>query len=392
MLGLGLQHGAHAQCDDGNRLMPTPAEPKRSLWARSRGVRFAGFWFFVGAVVASVCLIYVYDPTLLGWKPTVDHPLKPSDPLPGTFVVDPLSHSWDFDGENVPWEPVLPLAQISDSAYKEGSELEAILHKWGLTTIQEFPVGAMYAYVASNDKVVVVAFRGTNSDQLADWIADAKITRDPVEHGQIHRGFYRSTKGMLGQITVAVKEQGGERKKVWVTGHSLGGAMALVFAYDCITTGSIEPVGVVTFGQPLVVDRELAGFLNKELKGKYLRFVHGGDLVPRVFPTFTHCGNRVWFVNGSYEFSRSQPVASAAGGTEADKVGAAGVESQTMTEREFEALKKQLKNRNKPVRGIGRRRQIQPAEAPAFLADHFMSGYLHWIVKLSDQKSPGLEK
>lgn len=125
--------------------MPTPAEPKRSLWARFRGVRFAGFWFLVGAVVASACLIYVYDPTLLGWKPTVVHPLKPPDPIPGTLVVDPLSRSWDFDGEKIPWEPVLPLAQISEAAYQDGPVLDATLHKWGFKTQRDFSDGSMYA-------------------------------------------------------------------------------------------------------------------------------------------------------------------------------------------------------------------------------------------------------
>ena len=33
--------------------------------------------------------------------------------------------------------------------------------------------------------------------------------------------------------------------------------MALAFTYDCIKYADIEPAGVVTFGQPLVVDARL---------------------------------------------------------------------------------------------------------------------------------------
>lgn len=370
-------------------MAPTLTQARRTLWQRTRTVRFAGLWFILGAVTASVCWLFMVDPTVLGWKPTVVHPLKPPDPIPGTLVVDPLSRAWDFDGEKIPWEPVLPLAQISEAAYQDGPVLDATLHKWGFKTQRDFSDGSMYACVASNEKIIVVGFRGTNANEIGDWIADAKILRDRVQHGQIHRGFYQSTKSLLDPLRAEVKAQGGDSKLVWVTGHSLGGAMALVFAYECLAAGDIKLAGLVTFGQPLVVDKELASYLNQELKGKYLRFVHGGDLVPRVFPTFSHCGNLVWFVNDTFVFRRPELLARATSEDEPETGFDYDAAPKPLNKSEFEALQKRLKSHKNRPRLFGKRRDIQPAGAPALLEDHYMTGYIHWVITFSEKaKAP----
>ncbi len=366
-----------------NKGGPTTRKP---LWRRVLGSWL--FAFICGASVASTFWIWRHDPSLFRLTPTVVNPKRPKKPDPGVVVVHPLAKRWDFDNAKVAWEPILPLAQISESAYSEGYELESTLKNLGLSKPDEFPLGSMYAYVASNDQTVVVAFRGTNQDELRDWLVDARITSDQVQHGRIHRGFYRSTQGLLKGIVDAVKEHGGEKKLVWVTGHSLGGAMALVFTYECIASGSVEPAGLVTFGQPLVVNGQLAQFLNAELNGRYLRFVHGGDLVPRVFPTFSHCGNLVWFINDGYEYHRPQMTARAAKDGDADWAMSYSGGPDPMTQAEFEDLQNRLKDQPRRLRRERRKGPIQPAEAPAFLEDHFMTGYIHWIVTLSDREAP----
>lgn len=361
----------------------TPASPKRPSRRR---------WFFgglcFGLMLATVFWLWRYDPALFGLNPTVPKPVRPAVLPPGTIAVQPLAQSWNFDQERVAWEPILPLAQISEAAYHQGDELGLTLKKLGFIRVDEFSVDSMYAFVASNDSTVVVAFRGTNADEVQDWLVDARITRDPVRDGKIHRGFYRSTQGMLERLVTTANEHGGATKQLWVTGHSLGGAMALVFTYNVLLQGNIKPAGVVTFGQPMVVNGGLAQFLNNELRGRYLRFVHGGDLVPRVFPTFSHCGNLVWFINDSYTFSRPQ-IARAAKAADAEFRLEYRSEPEPLTESEFENLQQRLKGEQPRRRGGDSTRSgIQPAEAPAFLEDHSMRGYIHWIVTLKERESP----
>ncbi len=64
-----------------------------------------------------------------------------------------------------------------------------------------------------------------------------------------------------------------------------------------------------------------------------------------------------------------------------------GDDLQPMTEAEFERLQQDIKRRRGRPKRLGRRREITAAEAPAFLADHYMAGYLHWVVKLSGESS-----
>ena len=58
---------------------------------------------------------------------------------------------------------------------------------------------------------------------------------------------------------------------------------------------------------------------------------------------------------------------------------------QPMDQVEFKELQQNLKQRQKQPKLFKRRREMQAAEAPAFLSDHFMAGYLHWVVKLAGE-------
>jgi pimeloyl-ACP methyl ester carboxylesterase len=69
---------------------------------------------------------------------------------------------------------------------------------------------------------------------------------------------------------------------VWVTGHSLGGALATLAAARLYDAG-IEPYVTCTFGAPRVLDPKAAAAYLPRL----YRFVNKGDLVPTVPTTFT---------------------------------------------------------------------------------------------------------
>ena len=55
----------------------------------------------------------------------------------------------------------------------------------------------------------------------------------------------------------------------------------------------------------MVARKQLADHLNTLLLGRYAHFVNEADIVPRVPPTFTHCGSLVWFTGGIIK--RSKP-------------------------------------------------------------------------------------
>ena len=143
------------------------------------------------------------------------------------------------------------------------------------------------AYVMSDSKDVLVACRGTEPTAINDVLADLKMF--PVKHhiaGRVHRGFYAEYDKVIPGIKEALKKHDKKgNKTVWVTGHSLGGAMAVLVAAELQPSG-----GLHTFGQPRVGNKE---FL-KSLDGiKYYRYRNNNDIVTAVPPSwlfFRHGG------------------------------------------------------------------------------------------------------
>ncbi len=76
------------------------------------------------------------------------------------------------------------------------------------------------------------------------------------------------------------------RAQLFVTGHSLGGALAAVYGamlhYNAETEITDRLAAIYTFGQPRVGDQNFANYANQKLKGHYNRVVYCNDIVPRV--------------------------------------------------------------------------------------------------------------
>jgi len=143
------------------------------------------------------------------------------------------------------------------------------------------------AYVMSDKDDVLIACRGTEPTQLNDVVADLKMF--PVPHhkgGRVHRGFYGEYQKVIPGIKEALaKHNKAGKKTVWVCGHSLGGAMAVLVAAELQPNG-----GLHTFGQPRVGTAE---FLKCLKDVPYYRYRNNNDIVTAVPPNwllFKHGG------------------------------------------------------------------------------------------------------
>ncbi|CAM4033635.1 hypothetical protein GCM10009799_22360 [Nocardiopsis rhodophaea] len=200
------------------------------------------------------------------------------------------------------------LAQASELAYHDEEKITTTAAVWGMPECrffreefeQPFPLDDTQAYVAGNAKVVVVAFRGTEPSRLRDWLADAEglLAPDPNGKGMVHMGFNNALDAVYPQVLNAVSEMRGNGQSICITGHSLGGALAMLAAARMRFGDSrLLADGVYTFGQPRTCDPLMARAFDREFKGRMFRFVNNSDIVPQLppEPVYHHVDEEKYF-------------------------------------------------------------------------------------------------
>lgn len=249
--------------------------------------------------------------------------------------LDESIYAYDYPG----WAIAKELAQCSSDVYLSPVEAEEVLKKRGYKSVASLNSSTLVGYVASLGDTSVIMFRGTNPSEIQDWFINLSNRSRKVDHGNVHAGFWTGYDSLHGQLAKVLEAS--KPKKVWITGHSLGGALAVVCAYRLSSMENLEIAGVMTFGQPKVGNPAFCKHMDVTLRGRMVHFVNESDLVPRVPPSFDHFGSLVWYKGGGIR--RSQPPMLAMrsgpdGGGEAlseDEF----VEIPEMTEEEFEQSK-----------------------------------------------------
>jgi triacylglycerol lipase len=171
-------------------------------------------------------------------------------------------------------------------------------------------------YVAENDDSVVVTFRGSEApntlDGFKDWLLTNANNYLILPSGQsgtefvaagvgarFHRGFLDALQMvwtlLSAEVDVAVQAK---ERPLWVTGHSLGGALALLAAWR-FNRNFVAVQEVVTFGAPMIGNDAASQAFAREMPGKIFRYVDLEDFVPHlpsvslVANVYTHCLNEV---------------------------------------------------------------------------------------------------
>ena len=195
----------------------------------------------------------------------------------------------------------------SDLAYRKDSRNKRIAQRqithqarqWGFGYVEAFEIVRgrdvdTPGFIALDESRLLAAFRGTES--LPDWLTNLQTVRDPGpwKDTRVHEGFQDAFHAAALRIGEIIGRERGDRQ-VWLTGHSLGGALAVLLAATLLESG-IPVTGLYTFGAPRVGDTAFASQLNEGLEGAaHWRVVNEGDVVPHVPAQmfFSHAGNRM---------------------------------------------------------------------------------------------------
>ena len=204
-----------------------------------------------------------------------------------------LKNKKGYDKQNA-----LSLAVACQLAYAKPNKVQTVVSAWGFSLIDIINVKKgrdidTQCFIMSDDNNMIVVFRGSDSAQ--DWFANFQATQDPgpLEGTGAHEGFQDSLYPAVIALSSHLSNQT-ENKNIWITGHSLGGALCSLFA-GMLIENKIEVYGIYTFASPRPGSAEFQVQLNKLVKGPHYRVVNDGDVVPHVPPEpfYSHPGSRV---------------------------------------------------------------------------------------------------
>lgn len=149
--------------------------------------------------------------------------------------------------------------------------------------------------IVEHEDYLCLAFRGT--DELADWLDNINAFAVDRLFGEFHQGFWKSLDDIWSPLYQQIIDlQVLSKRPIFITGHSLGGAMATIAAAKLIHED--KPfTNVYTFGQPRAMTRATSRLFNAECKSRFFRFHNNNDLVTRVparFMGYSHIGSYLY--------------------------------------------------------------------------------------------------
>lgn len=171
----------------------------------------------------------------------------------------------------------------------EVERLEYCLASGWFNLIQTFSKNGTQAFLAKNDEFVVLSFRGTQPDKWEDVQTDIRMIRLKTVNGRVHVGFKQAFDDVKDAIVAELRKHLGDLP-LYITGHSLGAALATVAVQEIEEEFNDQVAACYTFGSPRVGD----GKYEKAIKVPFYRIVNTIDivtLVPFLLGSFVHVGD-----------------------------------------------------------------------------------------------------
>ena len=150
----------------------------------------------------------------------------------------------------------------------------------GARNIRGFPLG----YVTRRKGSIFLVFRGTIADH--EWIRNLQIGLVPYllkDFGKVHEGFLEIY-NLFRPLIMDTLDGMDPRSPLFITGHSLGGALATLALPDIGARWGRRPVGLYTYGSPRVGDNAFVTAFNCRYFGKSFRIINTSDMVGLIPP------------------------------------------------------------------------------------------------------------
>ncbi len=205
------------------------------------------------------------------------------------------------------------LAQLS---YEHDDTIDTILAQWQLRVLAHLhspTQGALsdtatQGFVCQADGATIIVFAGTDPGVVKTVLTDGETVPDA---DGMHPGFVRALDAVWERLRNALPAQ--DRGRLFVAGHSLGAALAVLAAFRLHELANIEADQAYTFGLPRVGGQSFCDNYEPALGARTFRLVNGDDPVPAVPPSllkFRHVGRSLLCPHGGTFEPTARPAVS----------------------------------------------------------------------------------
>lgn len=152
-----------------------------------------------------------------------------------------------------------------------------------------------YVWVSTDTRSIHVAFRGT--ENARDAVSDLDVRRLDKEFGgqkvKLHSGFYKQYESLQNELHAILMTYASRIDDIYMTGHSLGGALATIAAADAAAAFPDKKVHCHTFGSPRAGDAAFVTWFDQHVTS--VRVQNENDPVPMVpmSSCFCHVSNGI---------------------------------------------------------------------------------------------------
>lgn len=203
------------------------------------------------------------------------NPLLPSS-MPKEIIVERLT---EFAEKTNKANLLQLIDAIGYDHEAERARLVAELADLNAELITTFDANGTQAILISSNKAITLAFRGTEATSVKDIKSDLRATTTKCDSGgNIHSGFKDAFEQVEREIQKTLNKQEFAHKPLFITGHSLGGALATIAAKKLKHAAGIA--ACYTFGAPRVGDEEWIS----NIKTPLYRVVNAADAVTMMPP------------------------------------------------------------------------------------------------------------
>ena len=187
--------------------------------------------------------------------------------------------TFDFYNDGYALENAAILADFCNLAYFEPIFIQRQLAERGYSSFKW--IGSQNSdtqvFLTQKEGYQIICFRGTES--LKDIITDLRVNKTDAfdGKGKVHSGFHNAVDDVYKKIEQAININ----RKIIVTGHSLGGALAQLMAYR-LAVNKYQVSGIYTYGSPRVGNSEFKTEYDARLAKKTYLHINNKDLVTSI--------------------------------------------------------------------------------------------------------------